>query len=88
MLGEPLRAQSTAVRRMRRPPSNGPGARDELEVFGAALAAGLTGWVAAAMFASVAYYWTFYIVLGLAVTFYDIALREAKGVGSVEAEAA
>lgn len=77
-----------AVRRMRRPPSNGPGARDELEVFGAALAAGLTGWVAAAMFASVAYYWTFYIVLGLAVTFYDIALREAKGVGSVEAEAA
>jgi hypothetical protein len=38
--------------------------------------ASLTGWVVAAMFASVAYYWTLYLVLGLAITLRDITLRE------------
>jgi hypothetical protein len=31
------------------------------------------------MFASVAYYWTLYLVLGLAITLRDITLREAGG---------
>ena len=87
-----LRAIAT-LRRTLRPPPNGSNARRELELFGAALVAGLTGWVAAAMFASVAYYWTFYLVLGLAVTFCDIAVRDATGVldaahEHLEAEAA
>jgi hypothetical protein len=38
--------------------------------------ASLTGWVVAALFASVAYYWTLYLVLGLAITLRDITLRE------------
>ena len=69
-----------ALRRTLRPPPNGSSARHELELFGAALVAGLTGWAAAAMFASVAYHWTLYLVLGLAVTFRDIAVRDANGV--------
>lgn len=69
-----------ALRRTLRPPPNGSSARHELELFGAALVASLTGWAAAAMFASVAYYWTLYLVLGLAVTFRDIAVRDAHGV--------
>jgi hypothetical protein len=32
------------------------------------------------MCASVAYYWTFYLVLALAVTYCDITLRDASGV--------
>jgi hypothetical protein len=40
------------------------------------MVASLTGWFAAAMFASVAYYWTFYLVLGLAVTLREITLAE------------
>jgi probable O-glycosylation ligase (exosortase A-associated) len=86
-----LRA-TTALRRSRHPPPNGSRARHELEVLGAALVAGLAGWFAAAMFASVAYYWTFYIVLGLAVTYREITLRDAKGIRDAgylpEAEAA
>jgi O-antigen ligase len=75
-----------ALRRTRHPPPNGSGARQELELFGAALVAGLTGWVAAAMFASVAYYWTFYLVLGLAVTYCDITLQDANGVSDATRE--
>jgi O-antigen ligase len=69
-----------ALRRTRHPPPNGVWARRELELFGAALVASLTGWFAAAMFASVAYYWTFYLILGLATTFSDITVRDAEGV--------
>jgi putative inorganic carbon (hco3(-)) transporter len=50
---------------------------EPLEVRGAALIAGLTGWFAAAMFASLAYYWTFYLILALASVFRDIGLRAA-----------
>jgi putative inorganic carbon (HCO3(-)) transporter len=49
---------------------------EPLELYAAALAASLTGWLMAAMFASVAYYWTLYLVLGLAVTLRDITMRE------------
>jgi hypothetical protein len=35
----------------------------------------------AAMFASVAYYWTLYLVLALAITMRDITLREISGTG-------
>ena len=80
-----LRAIAT-LRRTLRPPPNGSGARRELELFGAAVVAGLTGWFAAAMFASVAYYWTFYLVLGFAVTFCDIALHDANGVVDATSE--
>jgi O-antigen ligase len=50
--------------------------REPLELYAAAVLASLTGWLIAAMFASVAYYWTLYLVLGLAITLRDITLRE------------
>jgi O-antigen ligase len=53
--------------------------REPLELYAAAVLASLTGWLVAAMFASVAYYWTLYLVLGLAITLRDIALREVDG---------
>jgi O-antigen ligase len=66
--------------------------REPLEMYAAALLASLTGWLIAAMFASVAYYWTLYLVLSLAITLRPIALREvgaASGVPrAIRAEAA
>jgi putative inorganic carbon (HCO3(-)) transporter len=50
--------------------------RDPLELYTAAMIASLTGWFAAAMFASVAYYWTFYLVLGLAAALREVTLAE------------
>ena len=50
--------------------------REPLELYAAAVLASLTGWLIAAMFASVAYYWTLYLVLGLAISLREIALRE------------
>jgi putative inorganic carbon (HCO3(-)) transporter len=50
--------------------------REMLELYAAAVLASLTGWAVAAMFASVAYYWTLYLVLGLSITLRDITLRE------------
>jgi O-antigen ligase len=76
----------TALRRARarhgrksREPAGRRALREPLELYAAAVLASLTGWVVAAMFASVAYYWTLYLVLGLAITLRDIALREAGG---------
>ncbi|MEO5898242.1 MAG: O-antigen ligase family protein [Vicinamibacterales bacterium] len=43
-----------------------------LTLYAAALSASLAGWFMAALFASVAYYWTLYLVLGLAVALRDI----------------
>lgn len=48
------------------------------ELYAAAMAASLAGWFMAAMFASVAYYWTFYIVLGLATAVRDIVRQEVR----------
>jgi O-antigen ligase len=53
--------------------------REPLELYAAALIASLTGWLVAAMFASVAYYWTLYLVLALATALRDIAQRELVG---------
>jgi O-antigen ligase len=50
--------------------------RERLHLYASAVLASLTGWVVAAMFASVAYYWTLYLVLGLAITLRNITLRE------------
>lgn len=43
-----------------------------LTLYAGALSASLAGWFMAALFASVAYYWTLYLVLGLAVALRDI----------------
>ena len=64
---------------------------EPLEMYAAALLASLTGWLIAAMFASVAYYWTLYLVLSLAITLRDIALREVGAASvhpAIRAEAA
>ena len=49
---------------------------EAMELYAAAMAASLTGWFVAAMFASVAYYWTFYIVLGLATAVREVVTEE------------
>jgi O-antigen ligase len=65
-------------RRARAP--DGSRARNEpLELYATAMAASLTGWFVAAMFASVAYYWTFYVVLGLAGALRDVSAAETRG---------
>jgi putative inorganic carbon (hco3(-)) transporter len=50
-----------------------------LQTHGAAMLAAMTGWFVCAMFASVAFNWTFYYVVGLAVTGRDVvrARRQA-----------
>jgi O-antigen ligase len=71
---------SAAVRRGGRTHARAPDAagkkREAMEMYAAAMAASLTGWFVAAMFASVAYYWTFYIVLGLATSVRDVVRQE------------
>lgn len=74
------RARARAGRRSREP-AELTARREPLELYAAAIVASLTGWVVAAMFASVAYYWTLYLVLGLALTLRDITLREVNGTG-------
>ena len=61
--------------------------REPLELYAAALLASLTGWLIAAMFASVAYYWTLYLVLSLAITLREIALREVGASGHAQGAA-
>ena len=55
--------------------------RERLQLYASAVLASLTGWLVAAMFASVAYYWTLYLVLGLAITLRDITLHEVAEIG-------
>ena len=75
-----LRAGATLRRARRRGSTREPRtSRAQLqprELFAAAVVASLTGWVMAAMFASVAYYWTLYLVLGIAAANRDITARE------------
>ena len=51
-------------------------------LYSAALLASLSGWLLAAIFGSVAYYWTLYIVLALAVTHRDITARDVQSTGT------
>lgn len=46
-----------------------------LELSGAMTVASMTGWFVAAFFASVAYYWTLYLILGIGVALREISLR-------------
>lgn len=74
----------TALRRARtrrraRAPDPARAGREPMELYAAAMAASLAGWFMAAMFASVAYYWTFYIVLGLATAVRDVVRQELPG---------
>jgi O-antigen ligase len=71
--GARLRAKGRRSR-ARRPPPIGE-SRVTLELFAAALVASLAGWLVASMFASVAYYWTLYLVLGLAIALRNITQR-------------
>jgi O-antigen ligase len=71
-----LRRSSARHRRKSREQAAVAARREPLQMYAAAVLASLTGWVVAAMFASVAYYWTLYLVLGLAITLRDITLRE------------
>jgi O-antigen ligase len=77
---------SKALRRARgrwraRAPDPARHDREVMEMDSAAMAASLTGWFVAAMFASVAYYWTFYIVLGLATSVRDVVRQELPEAG-------
>lgn len=55
-----------------------PQERRFLQTTSAALIASLVGWFVCAMFASVAFNWTFYYLLGLAVTSRDIVRARAR----------
>lgn len=71
-----FKAPAEVRRLLRRAPAPAPGMahlvtpeeRTFLEVHAMAMLASLTGWFVCALFASVAYHWTLYYVLGLAVT--------------------
>ena len=78
------------VRRRRRirEPDQARARREPLELYAAALVASLSGWLVAAMFASVAYYWTLYLVLALAIALRDITQRELVGAGGAKTKAA
>lgn len=52
---------------------------DWLELHAAVIIAAVVGWFVSANFASVAYYWTFYLMLGLAGAFRDVAIRATAG---------
>jgi O-antigen ligase len=52
---------------------------DWLGLSAAMLCAAMTGWFVAAMFASVAYYWTLYLLLGLTGSIRDVSERLAVG---------
>jgi O-antigen ligase len=64
--------------------------RSFLQTHGAAMLACMTGWLVCAFFASVAFNWTFYYLLGLSVTAYDVvrtrrnAYAQAKRLGQPE----
>jgi len=79
-----LRRARRTLKRRSKASSQWLARREPLEMYAAALLASLTGWLIAAMFASVAYYWTLYLVLSLAITLREIARREVGATGAVE----
>ena len=56
-----------------------------LQTHGAALVASLVGWAVCALFASVAFNWTLYYLLGLAVTARDIVRNRAQAYAKAKA---
>ena len=72
--GSRLRHAGARLRRIRARATAG-GNATTLELFAAALVASLVGWLVASMFASVAYYWTLYLLLGLAIALRNITAR-------------
>jgi O-antigen ligase len=76
-----LRRTRARYTRRTREPAELRARRERLQLYASAVLASLTGWVVAAMFASVAYYWTLYLVLGLAITLRNITLREVGELG-------
>ncbi len=56
-----------------------------LQTHGAALIASMVGWAVCAMFASVAFHWTLYYLVGLAVTARDIVRNRAKAYAKAKA---
>ena len=72
-----------ALRRRNRRSGTSHAHGEVLNLYTAAMTASLTGWFAAALFASVAYYWTFYIVLGLAVALREMAVRYSAATAEV-----
>lgn len=71
----------------RRPPSDAsqvlpPQERAELHDHAIAMGAALFGWFAAAMFASVAYSWTFYYLLALTVASRELIVDRLAGAGA------
>ena len=72
-----LRASASGRRQGARGPAAPPLSRNELDAMSmhsAALSAALVGWLACALFASVAYHWTFYYLLALAAAPRDYLL--------------
>jgi len=76
VIGTGAELRRTHTRRRTREPAPTLADREPMELYAAAMVASLAGWFMAAMFASVAYYWTFYIVLGLAMAVRDVARQE------------
>ncbi|CAN5888812.1 hypothetical protein BH18ACI5_BH18ACI5_26990 [soil metagenome] len=71
-----LRARAPTARlRLRRAAM---GEHDRFTMYAAGFTASLAGWFIAALFASVAYYWTLYLVLGLALALRDIVARDVQ----------
>ena len=52
---------------------------DRLTLYAAGFTASLAGWFVAAMFASVAYYWTLYLVVGLVIALRNIVQGDTPG---------
>jgi putative inorganic carbon (hco3(-)) transporter len=73
---------SRAAGRVFRPGKSGSGGAsddlDWLELHAGIIIAASIGWFVAANFASVAYYWTFYLMLGLAGAIRDVSLQVAR----------
>lgn len=78
--GAALRRERARFHRRSRAPAAWRDTQEQLELYSAAVLASLTGWFVAAMFASVAYYWTLYLVLALAITLRDITRSELRTV--------
>jgi putative inorganic carbon (HCO3(-)) transporter len=75
------RAPADPRRRRLRLPLRG-GEHERFTLYAAGFTASLAGWFVAAMFASVAYYWTLYLVVGLAIALRNIV---ANGAGAAPA---